>query len=260
MDLEKKRGENLSISLEDARKKLDILEQLSNAPQLILTNLLSDGLLGTNFLYQVNINGKYIMDYLREYLCSIDPFKDCIIKNNSYIFSFYLPSLKVGNHSEFNGYDLIAQINAYEKTFKLFTECIDDYNDVMSQEYQLEIVELSNWWKRFTDLRIKNRISQIREVIHSDKKLFVKIADIYFWIVMTNRQRRKIQEALERENEKVSSSNKYNKEKYEENIEKQDYYKQYAPGQIRRIRNKQKEIEDFLKDIGYIEDIGMSKY
>ena len=73
----------MSISLEEARRKLDILEKSSDEPELILTDLFSEGVSGMNFLYQVRVNGKYIIDYLKEYLNVINPFKNCIIMNNS---------------------------------------------------------------------------------------------------------------------------------------------------------------------------------
>lgn len=189
----------MSISLEEARKKLDILEKLSNEPELILTSLFPECVSGASFLFQVNVGGKNIMDYLKEYLISTHPFEDCEIRNGSNMFYFYLPSLKTGKYSNYIGDDLIAEIDVKNRTYNLFAECISEYKDVMSEEYKLDTVELSNWWKRFTDLGIKNRLNQIREVIHSDKRLFVKISDIYFWTVMTNKRRRKLRELFEKE-------------------------------------------------------------
>ena len=46
----------MSISLEEARRKLDILEKSSDEPELILTDLFSEGVSGMNFLYQVRVN------------------------------------------------------------------------------------------------------------------------------------------------------------------------------------------------------------
>lgn len=250
----------MSISLEEARRKLDTLEKLSDKPQLILTDLFSKGVSGMNFLYQVNVNGKHIMDYLKKYLNSIYPFKNCIIKNNSYIFSFYLSSLKVGKYSNFTNDDLIAKINADDKTYRIFTECINDYEDVMSKEYKLEECKLDDWYQRFTDLSLKNRLHQIHEEIHSDRKLLIKLSNIYFWSVMTNKRRKNIQKALDKENEKVSNSNKYNKERYQQNIERQIYYREHAPIHIEKIKTIQEEIEMYLKKVGYVEDTEMSMY
>lgn len=36
----------------------------------------------SNFLYQINIDGKYIMDYLFDYLRKIPVFEDCIIEED----------------------------------------------------------------------------------------------------------------------------------------------------------------------------------
>ena len=40
---------------------------------------------------------------------------------------------------------------------------------------------------------------------------------------------------------------------YNEQIELQNFYKENAPMQIRKIREKQKEIAEYLKSLGYIE-------
>lgn len=244
----------MSIELNEARKKLDIIEQLTNNPQLILTDLYSDDISGRNFLYQINVHGKYIMDYLREHLMSIHPFTDCVIKNDSSTFSFYLPALKENQYLKYEGDDLIARISVDDKTYKIFSDCVSKYEEVMTKEYTLTEVQLSNWWKRFTDLSIKNRLHQAYDVIHSDKKILVKILDLRFWLIMTNKRRKQIAEALEREYNKINQSNIWHKKEYDKHIDIQKYYLEQAPTQIEKIRTKQKEIEEYLKTLNYIKD------
>ena len=77
---------------------------------------------------------------------------------------------------------------------------------------------------------------------------------------MTNKRRKNIKKALEKESKRVENSNQYNKERYEQDIERQIYYKEYAPIHIKRIKTIQKEIEIYLKGIGYVEDVEMSMY
>ncbi len=102
----------MSISLEAARRNLDILEQLHNKPELILTDLFPDNMSNSIFLHQVSIHDKNIMDYLKEYLLGIYPFKDCIIGSHSYYvynMSFYIPSFKDDIHLGSKDDDLISQ-------------------------------------------------------------------------------------------------------------------------------------------------------
>ena len=68
-----KGGIKLSIELQEARKELDILENLANNPQLILTDLFGGGTSELNFLYQVNIKGKYINMYLNIFFTFYHP-------------------------------------------------------------------------------------------------------------------------------------------------------------------------------------------
>lgn len=250
----------MSISLEEARRKLDILEKSSDEPELILTDLFSEGVSGMNFLYQVRVNGKYIIDYLKEYLNIINPFKNCIIMNNSHTFSFYFPSLSYGKDSNFKDDDLIAKIDVDDRTYRIFTKCINDYEDVVNKEYKLEELKLDDRFQKLTDLSFKNRLHQIKEELHSDRKRLVKLSNVCFWLVMTNKRRKNIKKALEKESKRVENSNQYNKERYEQDIERQIYYKEYAPNHIKRIRTIQKEIEIYLKEIGYVEDVEMSMY
>lgn len=244
----------MSIDLQEARRELDIIEQLSDRPDLLLTKLFSDGSSGVNFLYQININGKYIMDFLKDCLLTIYPFGNCQIENNAYIFSLYLPALKFGKYSDFDSDDLIAKIDLNNRTYRLFTECICNYESVMAAKYDLKIIKLSDWWLRFTDLSLKNRLRQVRNVICSDRKMLVKFSDIYFWLVLTDQRKKKIQDALERESKKITYSNNYEKEKYDENIERQKYFKKFAPDHIENIKLKQGEIEEYLNDFGYVKE------
>ena len=248
----------MSISLEAARRNLDILEQLHNKPELILTDLFSDNMSNSFFLHQVSIDNKNIMDYLKEYLLGIYPFKDCIIGSRSYYaynMSFYISSLKDDIHLGSKDDDLIAKINVENKTYKLFLDCITEYKDIINKKY-----ELDDFWKRFIDLSLKGRIRQINRTIHSEYKFTSKCENIFFWLIMTRNQKRKIKEVLDKEINKIEVSNKYIREEYEKDIKIQPYYKEFTLKQIRTIQEKQKEIEDFLLIRGYREDDTISSY
>lgn len=241
----------MSISLEEARHKLDILEKLASDPKLIFTDLFSYGLSDSNFLYQIEINDKYILDYFKECILNLPVFKDCIVKNNSYYFFVYLPHLKIGKYSDFVSEDKIVKIDANNRKFKIITESIDNYDSVINKKYTCERKELGEFWRRFKDLSFKNRVKNAFKSLVSEKKFYIRIMDFIFWFTVT---KNKINSALGREQAKIDSSNIYNKKLYEENIEIQEYYKQYAPSHIEFIKNKQKEIYEYLISLGYTED------
>ena len=174
--------------------------------------------------------------------------------------SFYIPSFKDDIHLGSKNDNLIAKINVENKTYKLFLDCITEYKDIINKKYELKITELDDFWKRFTDLSLKGRIRQINSTILSEYKFTSKCENIFFWLIMTRNQKRKIKEVLDKEINKIEVSNKYIREEYEKDIKIQPYYKEFALKQIRTIQEKQKEIEDFLLIRGYREDDTISSY
>lgn len=247
----------MSISLEEARKKLDTLEKLANNPELILTDLFTEGVSGSNFLYQINIDNKYILDYLKEYLQKISVFSDCIITNSSYDFYIYIKSLKIGEYSKYNSNDCIIRINADQRTFKIINRCIEDYEAIMNKKYIKGIKKLDEYWARFQNLNFKKRIINAINSFSSNKKFYVKILDFLFWLKI---KQSKVDIKLNQKINEINESNKYNEKLYNEEIERQNYYLQYAPKHIQKIREKQKDISEYLLSVGYKEDEKMSEY
>jgi hypothetical protein len=249
----------MSISLQEARRKLDILEKLAFDPKLILTDLFTDGVSGSNFLYQVKVNNKYILDYLREYLSELPVFSGCKVTNSAGVFIVNLESLKLdfGWRSSYISDDKIIKIDADLRTFKVIDKDIEKYEMVLNKEYTIEVKELSDFWKRFENLTVKKRVINALNSFKTQKKLLVKILDFKFWLFCSNK---KIEEALTRESKKIDDTNKYNNEQYKEDIALQEYYMKYAPDHIQKIKSKQQEIINYLLSIGYKEDVEMSIY
>lgn len=252
----------MSISIEEARKKLDTLERLSNDPSLILTDLFSEGVSGSNFLYQVNIKGKYIIDYLMEHLQKLPVFEDCIIKQSSWDLKIYMESLKYGGYGRFESDDLIVKVDIESKTFKLIDECYAKYEDVMHAEYKLQQEKMKDYLVKFVNPTLKNRIKYAIEVFYSHKKPLVKLLDFWFWIAypLFFKTRKKIAEALEEESVRLNDWNQDNLDDYNKKIDKQKFYKENAPARISKIVNKAAEIEEYLRGLGYTEDPEMSNY
>ncbi|MDF2882188.1 MAG: hypothetical protein K0R54_2745 [Clostridiaceae bacterium] len=247
----------MSISLEEARNKLDTLEKLAGNPELILTDLFTEGVSGSNFLYQINIDGKYILDYLKEYLQKISVLSDCIITNSSYDFYIYIQSLKIVEYYKYDSNDCIVRINADKRTFKIINRCIEDYETIMNKKYIKGIKTLDGYWIRFQNLNFKKRIKNAINSFSSNKKFYVKILDFLFWLRI---KQSKVDKLLNQKITEINESNKYNEEFYNEEIERQNYYLQYAPKQIQKIKEKQKEISTYLLSIGYKEYKEMSEH
>lgn len=252
----------MSISIEEARKKLDTLEKLSSDPSLILTDLFSERVSGSNFLYQVNVDGKFVIDYLVEHLRSLKVFEGCIIKQNSWDLKIYIESLKHGEYGRFESDDLIVKVDIESKTFKLIDECYAKYEDVMCTEYKFIEERLSSYWSKFVNPTFKNRIRYAVEVFSSNKKPLVKLLDFWFWITypICFKTKVRIAGALKEENSRLDSRNQYNLKEYSEKISKQEFYKENAPAHITKIVNKVAEIELYLRGLGYKEDSDMSNY
>lgn len=247
----------MSIELKQARKKIDILENLAKNPELILTELFKEGIDGTNFLYQIRVNGKYILDYFNEYLLTLPVFDDCVVKNEGYYVNISVPCLKIGEFSDLWSNDNILKINASERTFLIINRNIDEYEKFMNKKIIKEVDELEEHFKKFENLTLKKRFKNSFNVIRSKKRILIKIMDFAFWLYI---RKSKVNNYLDKEYKRIESENERNEIKYNKEIEKQNYYIENAPSHIEKIKRKQKEISEYLLSLGYKENKDMSIY
>lgn len=242
----------MSISLDEARNKLDILEQIPNNPELILTKLCTNGVSGNNFLYQVNINGKYILDYIQDNFKKIKAVSNYEIKcKNCNEIAIYVKS--INTNVRYNPLDEIIRIDTNSHTYRLIEKSINNYEKVMNSECILRNRQLSNdkYWNKFIDFSFKKRVKNSFKSLVSNKRLLTRLQDFVFWSFVSNKT---ILEALKREENNVKDINNSNLEQYNDDIKKQNYYLQYAPKHIEYIRISQKEISEYLSSLGYVEN------
>lgn len=239
----------MSITIEEARRKLEQLEQVENDPEMILTKLFGGGVPELNFIYQISMNGQYSMKYLEECLMKIPIFYGCTLGHNAYNFDVYIPAL---NHegNKYTWSDHILKIDACEKTFQIDKRTIEDYEREEKAKIEYDKVEIEDYYKRFENLSIKKRIKNIREEIKSERRITIKFSNILFWIFIP---KKKVQPVLDREKKRIEEINESNQEFYKRDVERQEYYKKYAPEHIKKIKEKQKEIATYLEGIGYTE-------
>lgn len=159
----------MSIEIQEARQKLDRLEELTSNPQLIFTDLLNQGSDDYNFLFEVNIHEKRYSEYIPEYLQTIDVFENTTIDVWGTELRIYVPSLKFGEHQSLQPNDRILEIDLHKKNYNCCEMPIKDYTSALEQEYELEICELSDFWKKFEDFSFKKRLKSDFRTWHLTK-------------------------------------------------------------------------------------------
>lgn len=247
----------MGIELQKAKEKLDMIEKLANNPELILTDLYSEGLSDSNFIYQINVKGKYILEYLTDYLKKQSVFNGAIIKLEYRKLNIYIPALKHGDFQEFQSDDKIMEIDIEKRAYVLCDDFLNKYKRVMDANYNLEVCELSDFWKQFEDLSLKSRIKNAFKELTSKHKLSVKLSNFLFFFIVREKM---IQASLNKEKRRIDDKNKYNANTYNSNIELQKIYNEKAPDQIEKCLAKQKDLEQYFSRLGYKEDCSMDKY
>lgn len=246
----------MGIELQKAKEKLDMIEKLANNPELILTDLYSKGLSDSNFFYQVHVKGKYLLEYLTDYLEKQSVFNNTIIKLDYHKLNIYIPSLK-RKPQEFQQDDKIMKIDIEKRTYVLCDDFLEKYKRIMNANYELELCELSDFWKQFEDLSFKNRIKNTFKELGSKHKLNVKLSNFLFFLIVREKT---VQPSLDKEKKRIDDKNKHNLDIYNSNIELQKFYNKKAPDQIKKGQVKQKELKRYFSNLGFKEDKTMDKY
>ena len=247
----------MSISIEAARRKIDIIEILAENPHLVLTELFTEAIDGCNFLYQIHVDGKYIFDYLIEHLEQIPVFSGCTIRGDSHEIFVFLPSLKWGRYQEYQSEDKILKMDLHKKTFRVCSRCLSDYEKSMEEVEERKEQKLSDWWSKFENLNAKKRLRNAIDALYSEKKIRVRIMDVIFWV---SAPEKRIETFLKKEQDRVKSFNRREAAAYEERVERQQFYRTYAPAKMEKIQNKQRDIAGYLNSIGFQEDPDMYDY
>lgn len=246
----------MSIELQEARKKLDILEKIANNPELIMTDVFSEDTESINFLYQVKINEKHILEYFTDYLGTLHIFNNTLLKFRDNTLNIYVPELNY-KCEQFKSEDKIIKVNLGKKVYKVCCNDIQKYSDVMATVYELETCELSDFWKKYENFTFRNRVKNAFKTLITDKKLHIRLWDFVFTLIVS---KKKVNAAVEREREKVNNNNKNNQKLYNKQIELQNYYIKNAPNHIDSIHSKQNDIAKYLISLGYQEDKEMSEH
>lgn len=240
----------MSIDLQNAKEKLNVLENIEKTPELIFTNLFDEGLKSSNFLYQVNVEGRYISDYLVANLYSLPVFENTILKLQGYELEVKIAGLKAP-FENLQTVDQILEIDLYKKTYKLCDTAIQRYSNILSTVYKLDTLVLSDFFKKYENLTIKKRIRNAFLSLYTNKKWHIKISDFIFALIVSQK---KVEKVIYEEKQRINRENDNRKRIYENQIDLQNFYIEHAPRQILLIYTRQNEIVRFLDLLGYQEN------
>lgn len=235
------------MTMEQAEELLDCLKQTKSSPELILKKLFTYGVEGMNFLYQVQPDNKHICDFCKEHLSTLPVFLDCIIEQNSFEFEIHL-------RSECRKYFLnipIVTIDGYAKTFCLSNQVIEECRKAIENPLP-EIPKeekLSEDWAIFSDYSfMKKPYAAIQTFQRINGRLPRKIRGC-LRLLLTPTER--VRDAFDKEVKFIQCVNEQSKERYKEELERQQELRAIGRGMVALVEKKQREITEFLLDLGY---------
>lgn len=232
----------MSMELKEIRNKLNLFEKFVDNPELLMSESFADEITKYSLFYNITKNGKSFFDYLVDYFNNISVFKDTKIRIELDKIFVTIPSLDSINDLVL--YDKIFEIDICKHTYTVINDGINKYSKIMNMKYSFEPYELNEFLKNFENYTIKKRFSTAHYYLHNkNKNIKVRLSDSLFCLFITKKYISKI---LNKEYEKINTSNKCLKKRYDENIALQKYYLEKAPEHIIKIKNKQNEIMKYL--------------
>lgn len=240
----------MSMEINEARKKLDMLEQLAGHPELIFTNLYKKGVHDGRFLQEITMDSMDIGDYLASIIKKIDVFQDTRLNVKNSNVHVYIPRLKCEKLKQFQPDDQIATIDLQNHAYCLCNRYVNSYKEVLNETSEFTKVELAEFWKQFENLTFSKRARNAFNSLKAETKLRIKLANFVYSLVVS---KSKIENALERERKRVDDLNQNRQECYNRSVELKAFYEKYAPEHIEIIKQKQQEIAGYLEELGYEE-------
>lgn len=242
----------MSIELIEAKKKLDIFENIINNPELLLSEEIVTDIDSYNLLMNITLNGKDYFDYLIDYFSRINVFADTNIRLKNKDEDINKITIAMPSLDEYKKNDVIMNINLENHTYRIINECICDYKTIMSKDYVFEQKEIDDFFRKYENYTLKQRFfTAYKNLMNKNKTKIVRMQDCLFSLFVSKKY---IQTCLNNEYKRIDEINKRNKKFYDKNIELQNFYLQKAPNHINKIEQKQEEIVTYLSKYGFINE------
>lgn len=233
------------MTIEEARKILNVLEGIRENPETILTAFPDTD---AEFLFSIDFGGVPLSRFVKNQLEQQTLFCGCSIRDEhdkgAFTFSVNIPSLDYKRlHRQ---PEAIVCLFPRKKEFILLQKAEEYYQKEMNRTIAFQPYPVSDREKRFQDLSLKGRMKNLIKEWKRKKSVWVKISDTYYWLVDVPFHKNRCRQALERTKKERTDANEYLSKLYQEALSRQKYYQCFAPDYLADIRKKQEEIREYL--------------
>lgn len=240
------RKNRMGIQVSDARKKLDLLEQLKESPELLFTDFVinSEDVQLLNLIEIDNISARR---YIQGLIGNMEVFRDThvLLKSDGKL-CVYVSALRFGIRQKFQEDDQIAEINLFKKSFHFCEEYIAGYQKALSCNDVSETpeTEFSENTKYTFSRRLKTSFSKLK----SNNSIAIRIFDfLYYLLISRKKMEKQLMTTLKAEKKRAEFEKKFRKER----MELKKYYQVNFPQHLEEIRRKQQILDMYLSDLGY---------
>lgn len=245
----------MSVEIQRAKELLSKVENLENNPNEIF-NLFTDenAISQSNLLYQVDINGKYIIDYLTDIFKRNTDLKQYEIHgNSSFQWTIFVPSLSWRDVDVIKpDHDRIFYFDISERKFQIFNKPIRNYEEIMNETIELRLQTISDWWEKYENFTFINRLKETYKCLFNRNRSFSgKLNDALY---MLRVKRFYVESKYQEEFSDIEKHNSRMKKFYEEDIARQKWYREFAPSQIEMILREQEVLAHYFECLGYKEN------
>ncbi|WP_373266215.1 hypothetical protein [Hungatella hathewayi] len=247
------------MNLKEVKFYLDILEKLETNPELVFTSLF--GTTGNtideadllNLYYRVNdFNGLSLNQYIKKALCKVlsnqDVLADISVSNPTHIniWSWNIIESKK---------KCIAQIDLYHKTYTIISYR-DSYQQFINEsvkKYEPKmdkgLIELKN----HLNMTWIDRLHLMKKDVKRIWPSFKVFSYIWFYLFMNETDKKTIRNTYNERMEHYTNSVKRAEREYDEEIKKQEMYRDLLPEYEKREMKAESYIREKMEQLRYVE-------
>ena len=208
----------------------------------------------SNLLYQVDIDGQYIIDYLTDILKAKTQMGQYEINRNSnFQWTIFVPSLSWRDVDVVKpDHDRIFYFDISKKEFQIFNRPIRHYEEMMDEIIELRLQTISDWWEKYKNFTFINRLKETYKCLHNrNRSVSGRLKDAMY---MLRVKRSYVEGKYQEEFLDIERHNSRMKKFYEEDIDRQKWYREFAQSQIEMISREQAVLYHYFEQLGYKEN------